>query len=99
MTPPVRMIRPSAPTTSRRRVAESIAHQLCSTVEKPRYIVVAIGDALPRPRPSGATWVTSVNRLGSALAAANDATAIVFCEISSEADAHRIFSCFMGLPS
>jgi hypothetical protein len=70
------------------RLAESIAHQLCGASQKPGCMVVVIGDALPRPHPPGATWLASLDRVGSALTASNgQTTAIVFCELETEAEA------------
>jgi hypothetical protein len=75
------------------RLAESIAHQLCTTSAGPRCTVVIIGDALPRPHPVGITWLASVGRLGPTLATPGGATTIVFCELSCEDDATTLSQC------
>ena len=75
------------------RLAESIAHQLCTTSAGSRCTVVIIGDALPRPHPLGITWLASMGRLGPTLATPGGATAIVFCELSCDDDAATLSQC------
>jgi hypothetical protein len=75
------------------RLAESIAHQLCTTSAGSRCTVVIIGDALPRPYPLGITWLASMGRLGPTLATPGGATAIVFCELSCDDDATTLSQC------
>jgi hypothetical protein len=75
------------------RLAESIAHQLCTTSAGSRCTVVIIGDALPRPHPLGTTWLASMGRLGPTLATPGGATAIVFCELSCDDDAATLSQC------
>jgi hypothetical protein len=69
------------------RLAESIAHQLCTAAAR-RCVVVVIGDALPAPPPSGAAWVASLRALGSARPAQSpdDGTEVIFCRSSPEED-------------
>jgi hypothetical protein len=69
------------------RLAESIAHQLCSATPPRRCEVVIVGDALPRPHPPGATWLATLDRLTAAVSPPSGAVAIVFCELGSESDA------------
>jgi hypothetical protein len=75
------------------RLAESVAHQLCMGAAAGRgCIVIAIGDALPEPQPSGAAWVASLRDLGSALLppGPDDGTEVVFCKLNSNEDAFAL---------
>ena len=79
------------------RLAESIAHQLCATSDSTRRTVVIIGDALPRPHPTTATWLASLDRLGAALAAyPSELTAIVFCRLGTTSDGQTLTGLIAG---
>jgi hypothetical protein len=73
------------------RLAESIAHQLSSAVDEGGCMVVLVGDAVPRPHPPGATWLADLDRVGSVLSEASDATVIMFCKLSN-ADETKVLS-------
>jgi hypothetical protein len=70
------------------RLAESIAHQLSASSDKRPCMVVSVADALPQPRPLGATWLASLDRLETTLSssAEDGTTAIVFCEVATDTD-------------
>jgi hypothetical protein len=72
------------------RLAESIAHQLCAAPAADRgCAVVVIGDTLPAPPPSAATWVASVRELaGPAWPPhfSGNGTEVIFCRSSPKAD-------------
>jgi hypothetical protein len=69
------------------RLAESISFQLCETAgASGSCAVVLVGDAVPEPRPGGATWVPALADLGSAGPAGAAATEIVFCALTADSD-------------
>ena len=74
------------------RLAESVASQLCIGPGNDRCIVIAIGDALPRPVPSGTVWADSYQHLGSLLppSGTDDRTEIVFSRLASKDDASAL---------
>jgi hypothetical protein len=72
------------------RLAESIAHQLCAApAADQRCAVVVIGDTLPAPPPSAATWLASLPELiGPARPphGSGDGTEVIFCRSSPKGD-------------
>lgn len=71
-----------------RRLAESMAHQLClaAGADQP-CIVTAVGDALPAPLPSRAESIDTLSDLMPAVAPQEADPEIVFCELASDDDA------------
>jgi hypothetical protein len=74
------------------RLAESIAHQLCTGAAAGRPCsVVVIGEALPEPYPVGAAWLARLQDLESVPPPASDGgTEIVICELRSNEDAFAL---------
>lgn len=74
------------------RLAESIAHQLCTRVLPDQAIsVLLVGSAIPEPHPAGATSVETLRDLATAsLDSPPDSTDIVFCELRSNDEAFAL---------
>jgi hypothetical protein len=70
------------------RLAESLAHQLCTGPAASRTRIVVAGDVLPTPNPPGANWIASLDDLGSLPPLGPDKqTELVFCRLRSNEDA------------
>jgi len=70
------------------RLAESLAHQLCTGPASSRTRIVVVGDVLPAPNPPGADWIASLDDLGSLPPpGADEQTELVFCRLRSNDDA------------
>ncbi|HTZ29445.1 MAG TPA: hypothetical protein VMC83_35935 [Streptosporangiaceae bacterium] len=69
------------------RLAESIAHQLCSGPSADRIHLVVVGDAVPTPHPPGREWVRSVGDLGlRGRPSLYEQAELVFCRLNSNED-------------
>jgi hypothetical protein len=70
------------------RLAESLAHQLCSqAADDSSCTVVLVGDVVPEPRPPHAVLAPTLSDLGLVGRAATPETEIVFCTLRSNEDA------------
>jgi hypothetical protein len=73
------------------RLAESIAHQLCTASVGRNCRVVVIGDALVTPQ--AATSIADLRDLGPTLRGPDDGMAVVFCQLGSGQDMSTLTRC------